>query len=197
MKFNYLFIFILLLTTISCQKKTSIADYIPQYKFIISFSEKINAKTGLNLYIYGINRCLSNEYQIKNGTANFSISYALCKNQNDFITVDEARSLIVFVTESLTKDINSNATIHPLLDFYPWESTMNCIHLYFQDDNKVELDKGIANVSLVRGKIRYERYEISEYSGKYPALGKHFLVHEENYADALEIVKSQGLLKEY
>ncbi len=191
------YIIFITLTIISCQKKTSIADYIPQYKFIISFSEKINKTIELNLFTYGINCCLPNEYIIKNGTANFSISYALYKTQHDSITIDEARSLLVSVTESLTKDINSNVTIQPLLDFYPWEGRMNTIDLYFMDKNKVELGNGIANVSLVRGKIRYERYEISEYSGKYPALGKHFLVHEENYADALEIVKSQGLLTIY
>jgi hypothetical protein len=51
---------------------------------------------------------------------------------------------------------------------------------------------GIATVSFIKGKIEYERYEISEYTGRYPAKGKHFLVHEESYEEALQLVQQQG-----
>ena len=44
-------------------------------------------------------------------------------------------------------------------------------------------------------KIEYERYEIREYRPP-TAIGKHFMVHEESYGEALEIVKKQGCLRE-
>lgn len=44
---------------------------------------------------------------------------------------------------------------------------------------------------LYEGKIEYEGYNIEHYTEKYPAVGKHYIIYEESYEDALNIVKHQ------
>jgi hypothetical protein len=192
MKFIKLFIVFLCMLG-SCQKKTSVED-VPGYKLIGKFSRKIKDETNLVLYSYGINFRLPDGYQLKNGTADFQVSYALYKTQQDSISLDDARALIVDLTESFLREINTNPEIRPYLDFYPFTKDMVTVDIYIKDKNKVDLGNGICQIYYSRGKIEYERYEIYNYTGHYPADGKHFMVHEESYDAALETVKQKGQL---
>jgi len=54
------------------------------------------------------------------------------------------------------------------------------------------LGNGVSEVFFSEGKIKYRRYEIEKYTKKYSAEGKHFILHEKTYAEALEIIKKQG-----
>jgi hypothetical protein len=89
---------------------------------------------------------------------------------------------------------DASYTIRSDLDVYPFTADRLHMSLCIVDENKVELGQGIAKVYFSRGKIEYERYDISEYTGRCPAKGKYFTVHEESYEEALKIVKEQNCL---
>ncbi len=198
MKFiNYTFLITLILLC-SCIKKKDVKDphgMYPPYKLINLSAKKIQPETGLILRTYGINSYLPREYEYKNGIANFISSYSLSKKKEDEISLDYARSLIIILSENLLKDINANDEIKSDLDVYPFTNDLLYISIYFEDEIRVELGKGVANVMLSKGKITYEGYNILEYRDRPPARGEHYVIHEESYADALEIVKKQGTLK--
>ncbi len=170
---------------------------IPGYKFIKEFSERIKSETNLRLSSYGINGKLPDNYKVKNGTADFKISYVLNKDKEDVISIDEARAQIICLVESFINELNSNLEIRPYLDFFPCTDDMVTISLYFEDQNRVDLGNGICYVYYSKGKIEYERYEIEKYTDCYTTLGKHFIVSKESYSTALETVKNQGLLTIY
>jgi hypothetical protein len=197
MKFiNFVAILLVLLFFHSCKKPPSI-ESVPEYKLIKDFSRRILSETQLVLCCYGVNNSLPEGYHLKNGLANFSADYYLFKTQNDSISLDEARSLTVSLVESFLSEINSNPAVRADLDIYPMTSDQVRISINIVDENKVDIGKGIAKTYFSRGKITYDRYEIYEYTGTYPAKGKTHLVHEESYADALEIVKEEGQLTNF
>lgn len=175
-------------------KKIPTRDY-PPYRLIIEYSNKINPETNLVLSSYGINIGLHRGYNYKNGIGNFSATYRLIKSKNDEVSLEKSRDLLVFLIENLLQDINSNPEIGPYLDSRPFLSDSLRIALYFEDEKRIQLGQGVALVYLSKGKIKYEGYKIKEYSEKYPALGEHYIIHEESYAEALDIVKKQGNLK--
>jgi hypothetical protein len=177
----------------SCENKYN--KLINRYEFIKDFSEKIKQETELELTVYGINRDLPNEHALKNGIYNINITYWMKKNKNDEIPLEKARDLIVFVTENLLQEINSNPAIKSRLDFHPFPLEHLNIIIHFVDENKIDLGRGVAIACFSKGKIEYERYDIREYTNRYPAHGKHFTIHEESYAKALEIVKEQRYCK--
>lgn len=184
----------------SCFKKKDVKDpyqLYPPYKLINLFSRKIQPETDLILRSYGVNCYFPDNYEYinKSGFGNFTASYSLEKNRNDEISLMFARNLIVFLAENLLQDINSNSELRADLDVYPFISDLLHLVVRFQDENKIELGQGISSVSLSRGKVKYKGYEIYEYSDTYPADGKHYTIHEESYAEALEIVKKKGNLR--
>jgi hypothetical protein len=193
MRFVKFVALIFLVLSVSCSKR-DLSDIYPEYKLIKTFSKKIKTKTNLVLSCYGVNNNLPKEYQLKNGLANFSVSYALVKTQKDTISLEEARSLLVSIAESFLQEINSSSEVRSLLDVYPFSSDLVSVYIYFRDENSIGLGNGISTIYFSRGKIEYKRYEISEYRSRYPAIGKHFTVHEESYAEALDIVKKQGTM---
>jgi len=129
-----------------------------------------------------------------NGIGNFSASFALAKTRADEISLEQARNLLVFVAENLLKEINSNPEVIPNLDIYPFVSDLLDITIHFTDENQIDLGQGVAIVYFWKGKIEYEGYKIDEYRSRYPSRGEHFAIHEETYAEALEIIKNQGPL---
>jgi hypothetical protein len=167
----------------------------PPYKLITRFSEKIKPETDLDLFAYGVNLDVPKNYQFKNGLADFSASYALRKTRQDEYSIEYARSLLVYLAENLLKEINNDPKVSPLLDVYPLSSDFIDIAIHFEDENKIDLGQGVAIVYFSKGKIKYKGYEIYEYTGLYPARGKHFTIREESYAEALDIVKEQRYSK--
>lgn len=158
-----------------------------------NISKKIQSKNGLILARYGINNDLVKDYKNKDSTVDFSLAYRLPKTKNDLISLEEARCFLTSVAESLIYAINHDPEIKERLEVFPFPSDLLTISIYFEDEDRVQLaNGGISYVYFSKGKIKYERYEIHGYN-PYP-LGKHFIVHEESYADALGIVKQQGCL---
>jgi hypothetical protein len=161
---------------------------------LIEFSNKIKRATGLVVSTYGYNTYLPRDYKIINGMASFSLDYNLVKTRQSVVSLKEARNLLISVTESLLKKINSDPEMKKRLDVYPCTNDLIRICIYIQDENHIDLGQGISTVFFSRGKIKYEYYQIHEYRNSYPAIGKHFTVHEESYVEALDIVKKQGAL---
>ncbi len=190
-----LIIFCVLLMNSSCQKKAQhLWEIVPEYKLLVEFSKKIKPETDLVLTGYGINNHLPKGYEFVNGVANFKVTYSLYKTKNDEISLDQARILLVSVGEALLNEINTNSEIRSELDVYPLTSDFIRIAIHFKDELKIDLGQGVSEVYFSKGKIKYERYEIRDYPNRYPATGKHYIIHEETYAEALEIVKKQGSL---
>ena len=188
-------VIILFLYTSSCSKKPETGtEMYPPYRLIVDFSKEINPETGLVLFAYGINNGLPKNYEYINGVANFKAGYALYKKKEDLISLDYARQLLVFTAENMIKRINLTPEIIPDLDAYPATSDSIRISIYFLDEIKVQLGQGVAEVRFANRKIKYEGYEIREYTNRYPAKGRHYIIHEETYTEALEIVKKQGAL---
>ncbi|PIS02051.1 MAG: hypothetical protein COT85_07900 [Chlamydiae bacterium CG10_big_fil_rev_8_21_14_0_10_42_34] len=190
------FLVLFLILAASCQENITM-DSIPGYKLIRAFSNRINVDTGLILSAYGINNALQKGSHVVNGTADFYVSYKLVKTRKDSVSLEEARTLLVNIAESLHKEINSNQEIRPYLDFFPFPTDHIVVSLYFVDENQVGLGSGISDVYFSKGKIEYERYEIEKYTGPNSAMGKHYVVHEESYEDALKKVKEQGVIAYY
>jgi hypothetical protein len=188
MKFTNLILCCLFLIS-SCAKKDVIGNF-PPYKLIIEFAKKIKPETDLVLSGYGINNGLPKDYQ-KKGIGSFRASFKLPKEKNDEISLEYARNLIVFLGERFLEEINSNSEIRPDLDFYPFTSDSIDITVHFKDENQIDLGQGVALIYFYHGKIVYEGYKIEKYTNRFPAIGKHFTIHEESYAEALEIVKRQ------
>lgn len=189
---------LLILSFASCSPKMDVNDpnqMKPPYKLLNLFSRKIKSETGLVLSSYGYNNHVPKGYQYKNGIANFGVSYHLPKSKNDEVSLEHARNLIVFLAENLLKDINSSSEIRDKLDVYPFVSNLINISIHFEDEIRVDLGQGVAVVYFSNGKIEYEGYKIEKYTGQYPAEGKHYTIHKETYAEALDIVKKQGNLR--
>jgi hypothetical protein len=192
MKFTRIFLFLFIFSIFSCSKKYSVLD-VPEYKFICDFSEKIKKDFDLTLYCYGVN-IGSKPKNVKFGISNFRISYYVSKKKGDAVTLEESRNLIIFVVEKLLSEINYSDVIRDRLDVFPFTSNSIDLMIYFKDENKIDLGNGIATVSLYNEKIKYEKYDISEYRKTYPCIGKHHVIHQESYEDALQIVKGNNPL---
>ena len=172
----------------SCDRRgRSVSDF-PPYKLIIDFSENLKKETGLVLCCYGIN-VGHKPHNVRYGVANFDLSYNLFKDRKDMVTLEAARQVLVFSVEKFLNEINSNENIRSELDVFPFVSDSVNLCVYFMDENKIELGDGVACVSIFNGSVRYERYDIEEYREVYPAIGKHSIIHQESYQDALDIVK--------
>ena len=189
MRFIDFLFFISVFCFFSCSRREHSVSDFPPYKLILDFSEKLKKETGLVLFGYGVNNNLQKCYEIKNGVANFGISYYLFKERQDAISLEEARNLLVYVVESFLNEINGNEVIRSELDLFPFTSDFIKVSIHFVDKNKIDLGRGVAYVYFSRGKIDYEKYDIEEYREVYPAIGKHSIIHQESYRDALDIVK--------
>jgi hypothetical protein len=197
MKFISKILILFLLLQTGCTN--SDISQFPPYKIIKKFSGRIKQETGLRLSSYGANSGLSEKYKKIYGKANFDMLYVLIKNRKESINLDEARCLITSVSESFINEVNSDPSMHQYTDIYPITSDFIEITILFVDEERIELGSGICNVSLLDGIIKYDSYNIEEYrrNGRYPsAIGEHILVHQESYAEALDIVKKQNCLKQ-
>lgn len=178
-----------------CHRKAlgQILEKDPSYKVILTFSEKIKPETNLILTGYGINNFIDKNYQFKNGVADFNLRYLLIKDKETKISIEEARNLIVSVAEKFLKMVNSDPKVTSKLDVYPLTSDFIRVSIHFEDENRIHLGQGVANVRLRRGEIVYDGFKIMEYTGKYPAAGKRYVLLQESYADALEKVSKKAI----
>ncbi|MBX7066594.1 MAG: hypothetical protein K1X28_05135 [Parachlamydiales bacterium] len=192
-----MFLGLILIVGFACQsKKHDInPNTCPPYKCIKTFSKKAKLESGLDLFCYGFNVDPPKEYQGRNGTKNFTSDYYLRKNKNDEVSLEESRGLIVSLAENFLRHINSDSEISEDLIVRPFVNKLLSLSILIVDENKVELGRGVTSVYLSDGKIKYKGFNIEKYPGKFPAEGKHYVLHEESYVDALEIVKKQGVLK--
>ena len=119
------------------------------------------------------------------------------KKREDSVSLEQARSLLVFVVESFLSEINKNEIIKNKLDVFPFTMDLISVSIYFVDKNKIGLGDGVAYIYFSRGEIDYEKYDIQEYREVYPAIGKHSIIHQESYQDALDIVKKSNSLVQF
>lgn len=195
----------------------STCELCSEYKLITTFSKRIQQRTGLFLSGYGINNHHPKKYQFKNGVHDFLADYRMYKTQQDVISLENARRLVVSVAEGFLQEINSNLKVRPDLDTYPIISDLIAITICFKDENHKELGNGgISNIFFSEGEIIYDRHEIHDYAERYsfpegmhitddkgrgykvirPPANKNITVHKESYADALDIVKREnGLMQ--
>ena len=188
-----LLLFFSFISSVCCQHED--LESIPEYKIIKQFSKRIKEETGLKLDCYGVNDGFPNGYKFKNGLGSFSVAYRLYKSQEDTISVEEARCLLVSVAESFLNEINSNLEIRKELDVYPFTIDLIKVSIYFVDENDVDLGTGISTVYFYEGRIKYNDYQIIEYR-KGNSLGKSSTIREESYEEALSIVKQQNCLRQ-
>jgi hypothetical protein len=184
-------------STQSAKSTIDASEIFAGYKFITSFSKQIQPETGLILRSYGANHRLPKDYPFKNEVVTLTARYILKKTQKDTISLDEARVMLVSLIESILKSINADQEIRPYLEIYPFTNDLLYVSICFEDENYIDLGTGISGVYFTQGKIKYEWYDIQEYTGTYPARGKHYFVHEETYPEALEIVQKSGTLTHY
>lgn len=197
MKFTSLFIALLFsLSIVSCSK--ILFSRAPEHRLIKNFSRKVELKTGCQLRSYGFNLFINKEYNENSKIGDFDMSYGWLGNpSNDSKSVKKARCLIVSITNSFLKELNNNKEITEELEVHPFTADQISIGVRFLDNKEIEFGTGISLVRVIRGKVKYECYDIEEYTGDYRSTyGKHRLVHEETYDEALKIVKEQGCLEE-
>jgi hypothetical protein len=166
----------------------------PEYKLIVNFSKKYKALTGLELYSYGVNQSLPKGYKFKNEVADFKASYYLHKKRTDCVGVNEARAILVSVTEAFICEVNSDPEVTPRLEQYPITNKQISISIYFVDENNVGLGSGVSDVYFKNGEVTYEKYDISDYGGRSNTMGKHSIICTETYEEALDIATKDGSL---
>lgn len=99
------------------------------------------------------------------------------------VEVDEARVMLVEMTQKFMQQVNSDEKIRPYLENYPFTHLNTEFSISFKDSRHIYLQEGIALAMMVKDKIYYSISD-SE-TGPF----KH--VYEETYAEALEKVKAQ------
>ena len=76
-------------------------------------------------------------------------------------SIEEARHLGVFGVQKLLKIINEHKNIRPFLYQYPFTAKDVCVSIsFFNSDYRYSLDGNIASISLLHGKIFYDKVEI-------------------------------------
>ncbi len=159
------------------------------YNFIKKVSEDIKKDTGLQLATYGVNCNVPKEYVMRNEIYNIRLTYWLHKNKQDELSLEEVRKLTLSVAEKLVKEFNSDPVISQKLEFHPFSFDNMTIYINIMDENKIALGQGVSTVYFSKGRVKYKGFEIIEYSNTYPARGRGYTIHEESYAEALDIVK--------
>lgn len=177
-----------------CQHRVDVSRINPEFRLINKFAKKLKQEKGLVLHAYGINHSLEKDYQFVNGTANLYSAYYSFRNKDDGVSKEEARCLLISVTESFVNAINTDEELRPRLDVYPVDYQNIQLRINFVDKNKVELGQGVSYVGLRKGKIKYEGYKIEEYNAEH-IWGRHFTIHEETYPEALKIAEREGCIE--
>ncbi len=188
-------IFFSFLILISCCKQTvhDQARAIPKFRVIHDYSDKVKSILGLALSSYGLDQKKDQESgNVEIET--FDISYRSKKTQQDKVSINEARRLVVSISEGLLNNIQDKSNEIPELKDHPAGMKSLMVSIYFKDENQVALGNGVSRVINNKGKVKYECYKIEKYEGKYPATGKNQILLEESYEEALKIVKRQGSL---
>lgn len=169
-----------------CQTTCDVSKIVPEFRLIKRFSAKLKEDQGLKLYSYGINNNVPKDYTSDRIVYNFSVSYVAYKTQQDIISLEDARHLLISTAESFLAEINSDPEVKDRLDQYPLSSDRINICIIFEDENHAGLGNGgVQRIYLSNGQIKYRRYEIQEYKAK-DTIGTNFLMHQESYSEALQ-----------
>lgn len=108
-----------------------------------------------------------------------------------FVTLEDARQLIVDVVEKLLRDINSNEKIRPYLKQFPFPASLIKLNLAFKEPKYHPFpDISIMNVILDENKITYvQKIILPQEEGKVFRDTTENILAEESYPEALEIVE--------
>ena len=98
---------------------------------------------------------------------------------------EEARQLVLHMTEKLLETVNKNEKLKPYLEIDPFPSSSIKIKIGFRDKrHEPYYDGSVTDVRLDNGKIAYEKYAYRDKSDKWS--GYSFVFGEENYEDVKE-----------
>ena len=99
------------------------------------------------------------------------------------VEIEEARIMLIEMTQKFIKQVNSDEIIRPHLNNYPFSHLNAEFTLNFKDNHHIYLNEGIACVMMGKDKIYYAISDSIE--------GPLKVIYEENYIEALEKVKAQ------
>jgi hypothetical protein len=200
-------ILLIMLLASSCQKsasRQSASDIVPEYNMLVNFSRNIDPDLKLRLYSYGINNNVPKEISAVGITHDFSAAYWCFRDKEDEVSVEEARRLLISITEALRKTIDADERFQDRLYIRPFLASFLDVSVHFVDSMKEDLKRGVTDVSLWRGKVRYKKEKIGEYNICYHGsldkieeissmqLFKYQELPQESYEEALEFVQSHG-----
>ena len=143
--------------------------------FFMSFIREAHNKWGLV--------CMSPGGDMKDGIKRFDFSF-LSKKKT---TVEQARKLMVGLTEMLVAKINKDEKLRPYLDTYPFPVDQTQIYLRFQKSDTEDFEDG-SLYCVTRTKdnnVRYERRDIYVEGKAFNCA--LFLMKEETYDESLQI----------
>ncbi len=168
---NSKFIFLFLVLTLSVfaneEEKKCATD------FFLSFIQQVQKDYSLDC----------NSYSLPNDTEKFSVYFKSYQRAS----IEEARSMIIMLTERFLKSINSNEKIRPYLKEYPFPARCAQINVEFYNlANTSRCDGNIVLVSHL-GQVKQNgwlTYRAAEVFSNLP-----YVVHEETYDEAEKIVK--------
>ncbi len=190
---------------------------------LICIAFAINAKekkpVHYTVYVKEIIKSFSQEmekdYGIKCIGSGGSMPYDVKKINMMFVAYqksdcEEARRLGVAAVQKLLQHVNQHEKIRPYLHQYPFTEKNLWINIFFYDDkNQYHLDDTVAVISLLSGKIIYDKAEVKKVF--HPATiwgetGEVFIpsreeeeevlvpIKKESYEEALQIVEKEKAL---
>lgn len=134
----------------------------------------------------GIDTCYIGGKSI-NGIKEIGAKFVL----NQFVTQEEARQLLVEVTEKLLSTINSNEKVRPYLKEYPFPANLLKIHMNIEKKSFDEFpDVRIVSLTLEGNLINYVQEILHpKEEGKLFRYSEKIVLPTESYQEALKIVE--------
>lgn len=176
---NYCYLYLLiLLFTISCTNdpyKGLSTSTKHSYGFISKFASEMNDKYGLSPFGSGG----------KGGDPGKYLGMYVAFQSNKPILKDEARRLILSISEEFLKKINENEEIRPQLQNFPFTIKNIEVAIFFTNPDGTDAkDPYIGVVGNTEGKIRYKTNDPDKEYG-------YKTWEEETYEEAVAIVEGQ------
>jgi hypothetical protein len=180
---NKIFIIILFFLINSCNLPYHESNLHQNYyqkglKFTLKTAREIEKENDLKLLSYGINCPVEHNSSDYDAIYYFSFSY----EKFEKINVNEARELIIKLTQKIMNVINNDQNIKKYLYKYPFEVNDLGFSILFSEKKGGKIyGRNIHAVSLNRNVIRYRVIPDKDSIQK---------VYEESYGDALNVIKN-------
>ena len=169
-------IFLLIFISYSCTfeqpaRKEQIAD-----KITAEVIKKIKAETGLSPIGTG------------GGMMRQIHHLAISFQGHDHLTIDDARQLLIYCSETYLSALNSNEKVRPYLQNYPFQSKDIEVSIFIHESKAHPLPAGaLSVVGAVKGKL--------DYVVNQPQPPHLKTIRKETYQEALKTLAEKGALK--